>query len=663
MSLSSIHRRARRTFRRMLGLGVVRGMVRAEILGVSETLDADIVGLEAAALSLRRSSHGVVFDIPDDAAPTVPLFSPRPRSGDLIDLVDVKLIRVSAHHDAATSGRTALLFEPKAEGGEALARVSMALSHPRRDWFVVVPAGCVSAALKLRFAGQGGLGPLALAIVADDASARVDLEALDLSADGDGEVDISARVNARVRTLFKARRYDAIRHLQRHPVMQSDLVNRLTLASLIEQREFDLALDFYARWATSAELRADWEAYALTALANLGRWDAVNAAISQRLDRQEAADLDALARAFPFTAPNRELRGRVIDRLAAAKEWRPAMLDAANRSLFLDQNTSRDRLVSRALVEPAVDPADRHLLASQVAFRAGDPEAQRAEVNAALATWSLAPVSGDPSRALAVGEMTGAAGLTKRMQGPGVSVVMTTFNSAATVGYAIRSLLAQTHAALEIVVIDDASTDGTVDIVRDMAARDGRIRVWPQSVNAGTYVCRNHGLAQATGRFVLNQDSDDWAHPEKIARLVSGIEEAGTVAVFAQALRLSSDEGFQCRGGFVRPDGTSLMFERESVLARMAGYEAVRAGADGEFHRRMEGVFGVGQIHEMPLPLSVVAVRAQSLSRAAAHRIDEETGVFTPERNAYRRNYLRRHAVIFQAESGVGRDGDSSGES
>lgn len=643
MTVSSILGRSVRGLRRRLGLTRVRGLVVADIDGRTVRLDADIGGLEAAA-SVRRASGGLVFDLPDGAAPSARLSPGGGERGPLIDLAGVRLLRLSVQQPTAASGPVGLVLEATDADGEALGRVSLALSHRRRDWFVALPAGTAAASLRLRFAGQGALQPFALSIVTDPAD--VDVLRFEASA---VIRDVTAQAHDVARDLFRKRDYDRVLSLQTRPVMQSDRINRLALASLVEQREFEAALAFRDRWAVDAEVQADWEVLRLTVLANLGQWNDVDDIVERRLAaRDQPPHPEALARAFPFTAPNPALRARLVDRLAVLETWQPAMLDAANRALFMEPTSMREALIARALSDPGACPSDRRMLASQTALVAGDFAGQLTALNAALGGWGLSPLGSiDLSRPLTIDGLVGTEASAPDHDRPLVSVVMTTFNSEATVGYAIRSLLAQTWRRLEVIVVDDAGTDGTVEIVRGVAAEDGRVRILPQASNGGTYVCRNRGLEAAGGHYVLNQDSDDWAHPEKIARLVAAIEVAATVAVFAQALRLSPNEGFQCRNGFVRPDGTSLMFEREQVLQTMGGYDEVRAGADGEFHRRMERAFGIHQIREIDAPLSVVAVRAQSLSRASVHRIDEETGVFTPERNAYRRAYLKRHAERF----------------
>lgn len=103
------------------------------------------------------------------------------------------------------------------------------------------------------------------------------------------------------------------------------------------------------------------------------------------------------------------------------------------------------------------------------------------------------------------------------MSGPLVSVVVPAFNAERYLARTLTSASAQTHPDLEIVVVDDGSTDRTAEIVRAAAAADPRIRLVRQS-NAGVAAARNRGIDDAQGHFIAPLDADDLWHPEKIER-------------------------------------------------------------------------------------------------------------------------------------------------
>lgn len=100
---------------------------------------------------------------------------------------------------------------------------------------------------------------------------------------------------------------------------------------------------------------------------------------------------------------------------------------------------------------------------------------------------------------------------------PLVSVVVPAYNAAAFIERTLRSALAQTHSAIEILVVDDGSRDATADIVRQLALEDDRITLIEQA-NAGVAAARNAGLAQSKGAYVAPLDADDLWHPAKIER-------------------------------------------------------------------------------------------------------------------------------------------------
>ncbi len=107
------------------------------------------------------------------------------------------------------------------------------------------------------------------------------------------------------------------------------------------------------------------------------------------------------------------------------------------------------------------------------------------------------------------------------MERPLISVIIPSYNSANTIAEAIRSMTDQTYKNLEVLIIDDGSTDNTKDIVEAIGKKDARIKYillpykdphridWRGiNVNAG-YMARNYGIEKATGEWITFQDADD----------------------------------------------------------------------------------------------------------------------------------------------------------
>lgn len=100
-----------------------------------------------------------------------------------------------------------------------------------------------------------------------------------------------------------------------------------------------------------------------------------------------------------------------------------------------------------------------------------------------------------------------------------ISVIMPCYNAAPYVAEAVASVLGQTHAEVELIVVDDGSTDGSQEIVGELASRHpGRIRQL-YTGRVGPYPARNHGLRAARGDFVAFLDADDWWLPATLEKL------------------------------------------------------------------------------------------------------------------------------------------------
>lgn len=125
-----------------------------------------------------------------------------------------------------------------------------------------------------------------------------------------------------------------------------------------------------------------------------------------------------------------------------------------------------------------------------------------------------------------------------------VSVVIPCFNGAAFVEKAVRSVLAQSHADLECIVVDDASTDASPLVLKRLAAADPRVVVLTQRSNGGASRARNLGLDAATGDFVTVLDADDLYQPDRLAGLLAlATATEADVVVDNQSVRWYPDGG------------------------------------------------------------------------------------------------------------------------
>lgn len=552
-----------------------------------------------------------------------------------------ELFRVSVRVSELEGAVTLRLAAASSEG-EARGSAPLPIAPLQRDWFVRAPLSETIGELALLTAGPARLGRLDIRVIPVSAPSR---RLLGRQPEEAISVLKTAEIVTPVKRLYRAGRYQEVLALQADTGLQVEPVNRLAFASYVALRRFEDALRFHEQWSPE-DNAPSWEGRKLEAMANLGEWEAIGLRIARHLTGPPTADrARLLLLGLPYLATKPALQRRVLEAVAAKPSLTPlgdaAAVDAANRMIFADGLPNKAAFTTH--VQSGASKAEKFLLQSNAALKDGACLSQLDSLNQALAEFDLDPVtSAKPGEALSVSALRCVA-RTVNADGPVVSVIMTAFNSGSTIGYALHSLLSQTHAALEIIVVDDASTDDTASIVEALAGQDPRLRLLRQSKNCGTYKSRNTALGVVSGKLITNHDSDDWAHPRKIERLLKAMRP-NDVAAWGCALRLTPDVGFLSRGGFINMEAASLMFERDVVLDAIGGYDEVRAGGDGEFQRRLERRFGLERVAVCPAPLSIMSVRSNSLSRSGRYAIDDRSGVFSAERNAYRRRYLERLA-------------------
>ena len=224
-----------------------------------------------------------------------------------------------------------------------------------------------------------------------------------------------------------------------------------------------------------------------------------------------------------------------------------------------------------------------------------------------------------------------------------VSVVVPAYNAARTLDATLASARAQTHRALEIIVVDDGSTDATVDLAERHAAQDPRVRVVRQP-NGGPSAARNHGLRQSRGVFVAPLDADDLWRAERIERLLAALRAAGPDAASAYNLswmidsedRIVGARGEPGFGGlaFLRSilvnscgNGSAVMMRRDA-LARIGGYD-VALGRLGAEDRLVQSLLArLGPVAEVREHLTGYRQLPESYSKDNVRMLLGQLGVF-----------------------------------
>ncbi len=139
------------------------------------------------------------------------------------------------------------------------------------------------------------------------------------------------------------------------------------------------------------------------------------------------------------------------------------------------------------------------------------------------------------------------------MSAPLISVIVPVYNTAAWLPHSLDSICTQTYANLEILCVNDGSTDHSAEILAEYAAKDSRIRVFTQA-NAGLSAARNTALEHATGEWVTGEDSDDYLAPDAFERALAS--SAPGVDVVFVGVQETNEEGMFLpqREYFMLPD-------------------------------------------------------------------------------------------------------------
>ncbi|MFC0268197.1 glycosyltransferase [Kushneria aurantia] len=190
-----------------------------------------------------------------------------------------------------------------------------------------------------------------------------------------------------------------------------------------------------------------------------------------------------------------------------------------------------------------------------------------------------------------------------------ISILMPVYNAEAFLELSVGSLLAQTYKNIEIIAVDDKSTDDSYAILLKLAASDDRLKVYQNKENSGAYPTRNRALHLSTGDVVTVHDSDDWSHPQMLEKQFDKLAGFDTKITFSFMVRVSADLEFSLRPErnnmeYIHRSYPSLMIRRKD-LDVLGEWDAITANADDEFVQRARIVFGnesiVDVLPEVPM--------------------------------------------------------------
>lgn len=237
--------------------------------------------------------------------------------------------------------------------------------------------------------------------------------------------------------------------------------------------------------------------------------------------------------------------------------------------------------------------------------------------------------------------------------GPLVTVIIPAFNSDKTIEHSVNSILNQTWSNLEVIIVDDCSSDETWERMLVLSKSDSRIKLLKNNVNVGPYVSKNYAVDLSSGDYITGHDADDWSHPQRIENhLKYMLSNPNVKASVGKKVRLNYDGKFTYfskvkapgEDGVITPAFISCMFEGEFFRKNIGHWDSVRFGADGEIMNRIKML--IGDDFKILNQLTMFCLDSdESLTNHPDHGISKNTGL-SPARKTYLRNYKEWHKSI-----------------
>ena len=210
-----------------------------------------------------------------------------------------------------------------------------------------------------------------------------------------------------------------------------------------------------------------------------------------------------------------------------------------------------------------------------------------------------------------------------------ISVIIPAYNAEPYIRAAIESCLSQTYPPCEIIVVDDASTDGTAAVAESFPAP---VRVIRLPENTGVAAARNRGVRASTGDWIAFLDADDWFLPEKLERQRRCLLENERAVLIYAGWRVIAVDGAESVGRFKPPADLLPMLRyrcnlplltilvRRSVFDSVGGFNpAFRRCQDWDLWLRIAARYSVESFVALPEPLAVYRRVPGSLSSIAIH--------------------------------------------
>lgn len=205
---------------------------------------------------------------------------------------------------------------------------------------------------------------------------------------------------------------------------------------------------------------------------------------------------------------------------------------------------------------------------------------------------------------------------TKLDELPLVTFVMTSHNAVETVENAVMSLLNQSYPNVEVVVCDDRSSDGTWELLVQLASRVPKaLRVLRLDCNSGTYLAKNAAISIARGSIIMFQDSDDYSHPERASvQVLPLLKDKALVATRTKYCRFNPETGHVVPvGSALSKYGLITLAVRREAFDEIGFFDAVRKAGDDEWFQRLQHLYGKNRIGQLDVTLYLAELRSGSL--------------------------------------------------
>jgi glycosyltransferase involved in cell wall biosynthesis len=248
---------------------------------------------------------------------------------------------------------------------------------------------------------------------------------------------------------------------------------------------------------------------------------------------------------------------------------------------------------------------------------------------------------------------------------PLVSVVIANYNSEKYIKEAIESILNQTYKNLELIIVDDNSSDNSLSIIKSISAKNSRINLIEQNENKGVTYSRQNGLENAKGKYVAILDSDDISLPTRIEEQVKILDQNSEVVLVSSYYGVidenskvkrklkkvhANDAAIKWFMTFGNCFAHSTIMFRLSIAMEFGGYDmSIKRGLDMELSQKL---LTKGKAYTVPKVLSYWRTYSKSMTKSVNKNELEKNYISSVQNSIYlhlgkKVNFETAHAIFY----------------